>query len=79
MPCYFLRDGTVAGVDMLPLGVADEDAIARAHVLLSKRRGLFDERSTRVIAGREPPALAALRPAAAFALSSIGPRRAFAG
>jgi hypothetical protein len=42
MPCYFLRDGHVAGVDMLPLGVSDEDAIARAHVLLSKRRGLFD-------------------------------------
>jgi hypothetical protein len=42
MQCYFLRDGHLAGVAMLPLGLADEDAIARAHVLSSKRRGPFD-------------------------------------
>jgi hypothetical protein len=23
MPCYFLRDGHVAGVEMLPLGLSD--------------------------------------------------------
>jgi hypothetical protein len=39
MPCYFLRNGHVAGVEMLPLGLSDEGAIARARVRLSKRRG----------------------------------------
>src|SRR5271155_1520942 len=42
MPCYFLRDGHIAGVEMLPLGLSDEDAIARAHTLSSKRKGRFD-------------------------------------
>jgi hypothetical protein len=42
MPCYFLRDGHVAGVEMLPLGLSDDAAIARAHVLLSKRKGPLD-------------------------------------
>jgi hypothetical protein len=42
MRCYFLRDGTVAGVEMLPLGLSDEDAITRAHTLCSKRKGPFD-------------------------------------
>jgi hypothetical protein len=42
MPCYFLRDGHVAGVEMMPLGLSDKDAIARAQLLLSKRKGLFD-------------------------------------
>jgi len=42
MPCYFLRDGHVAGVEVLPLGLSDEGAIARAHVLLSKRKGPLD-------------------------------------
>jgi hypothetical protein len=42
MPCYFLRDGHVAGVEMMPLGLSDEDAIARAHTLSSKRKGRFD-------------------------------------
>jgi hypothetical protein len=34
--------GTIAGVEMLPLGLSDEDAIARAHTLFSKRKRLFD-------------------------------------
>jgi hypothetical protein len=42
MLCYFLRDGHLAGVEMLPLGLSDEDAIARAHTLSSKRKGPFD-------------------------------------
>jgi hypothetical protein len=42
MLCHFLRDGHLAGVEMLPLGLADEDAIARAHTLCSKRKGPFD-------------------------------------
>ena len=35
MPCYFLRDGHVAGVEMMPFELSDEGAIAVAHVLLS--------------------------------------------
>jgi hypothetical protein len=42
MPCYFLRDRHIAGVEMLPLGLSDEDAITMAHALSSKRRGRFD-------------------------------------
>jgi hypothetical protein len=42
MPCYFLRDGHVAGVEMLPLGLSDNDAIARAQTLYLKRRGPLD-------------------------------------
>jgi hypothetical protein len=42
MPCYFLRDGRVAGVEMLPFGLSDEGAIARARVLLCKRKGPLD-------------------------------------
>jgi hypothetical protein len=42
VPCYFLRDGRIAGVEMLPLGLSDEDAITRAHTLCSKRKGPFD-------------------------------------
>jgi hypothetical protein len=42
MLCYFLRDGHIAGVEMLPLGLSDEDAITRAHTLSSKRKGPFD-------------------------------------
>ena len=39
MPCYFLRDGHVAGVEMLPFGLSDEGAIARTRTLCSKRKG----------------------------------------
>jgi hypothetical protein len=39
MLCYFLRDEHIAGVEMLPPGFSDGDAIARAHVLSSKRKG----------------------------------------
>jgi hypothetical protein len=41
MRCYFLRDNRIAGVEMLPLGLTDEEAIARAHTLSSKRQGSF--------------------------------------
>jgi hypothetical protein len=33
MRCYFLRGGRIAGVEILPLGLSDEDSIARAHTL----------------------------------------------
>ena len=33
MLCYFLRDGHIPGVEIMPLGLSDEDAIARAHIL----------------------------------------------
>jgi hypothetical protein len=42
MLCYFLRDGHLAGVEMLPPGFSDGDAIARAHILSSKRKGPHD-------------------------------------
>ena len=40
--CYFLRDGCIAGVQMLPSGLPDEGKTARAHILFSKRKGQFD-------------------------------------
>jgi hypothetical protein len=42
MLCYFLRDGHIVGVEMLPLGLSDQDAITRAHTLSSKRKGPLD-------------------------------------
>jgi hypothetical protein len=42
MRCYFLRAGRLAGVAVLPEGLSDEEAIARAHVLVAKRKGPFD-------------------------------------
>ena len=38
MRCYFMRDGGIVGVEMLPPELSDQDAIARAHKLSSKRR-----------------------------------------
>jgi hypothetical protein len=42
MRCYFLHGGHITGVEILPPGHSDEDAIARAHTLSSKRKGPFD-------------------------------------
>jgi hypothetical protein len=42
MRCYFLNNGQVAGVETMPPGLSDKDAIGRAHVLSLKRRGPFD-------------------------------------
>jgi hypothetical protein len=42
MRCYFLRNGRIAGVEILPPELSDEDAIARARTLFSKRKGPFD-------------------------------------
>jgi hypothetical protein len=42
MRCYFLNDGHIAGVEVLPPGLSDKDAIARARVLALKRKGRFD-------------------------------------
>ena len=42
MWCYFLHDWHVAGVEVLPPGLSDEDAVARAQIRSSKRRGPFD-------------------------------------
>ena len=39
MPCYFLRDGHIAGVEIMPFGLSDDGAIARARILSSKRKG----------------------------------------
>jgi hypothetical protein len=42
MRCYFLRGRRIAGVEILPTGLSDEDAIAGAHTLSLKRKGSFD-------------------------------------
>jgi hypothetical protein len=42
MRCYFLRAGRLAGVEVMPAGLSDEEAIERANELLSKRKGPFD-------------------------------------
>jgi hypothetical protein len=42
MRCYFLRDGHIAGVEVLPLGLSDEDAIAKADAVAAKRKGSFE-------------------------------------
>ncbi len=42
MRCYFLRGGQVAGVDMLPRGLSDKEALAKAETQSLKRRGPFD-------------------------------------
>jgi hypothetical protein len=42
MRCYFLRDGRIAGVEVLPADLSDEAAIARARALARKRKGPLD-------------------------------------
>ena len=42
MRCYFIRNHHVVGVEMLPPGLSDQDAIAMAHKLSAKRRGPID-------------------------------------
>jgi hypothetical protein len=42
MRCYFLLRGHIAGVEMLPLGLSDQDAIASARTLSSNRKDPFD-------------------------------------
>jgi hypothetical protein len=51
---------TFAGVEMLPLGLSDEDAVARARTLSSsKRKGPFDGFEVwdhaRLVCGFPPP------------------------
>jgi hypothetical protein len=41
MRCYFMRGGHIEAVEELP-GMADEDAIAKAHALFSERKHLFE-------------------------------------
>lgn len=38
MLCYFLRDRHIAGVEMLPLGLSDEDVITRLTRCLQSAR-----------------------------------------
>jgi hypothetical protein len=42
MRCYFLRGGQIAGVNMLPRGLSDQDALGRAESQSLKRRGRID-------------------------------------
>jgi hypothetical protein len=42
MRCYFLRGGQIAGVNMLPRGLSDQDALGRAKTESLKRRGPID-------------------------------------
>ena len=38
----FSESGRLAGVEVMPAGLSDEEAIATANVLLAKRKGPFD-------------------------------------
>ena len=42
MWCYFFHAGHIAGVEVLPPGLSDEEAVARAQILSAKRKGPFD-------------------------------------
>ena len=42
MRCYFLHDGQVAGVEMLPPGLSDKGAIATGRLLSSQREEPLD-------------------------------------
>ena len=59
MWCYFFHDGHIAGVELMPPGLSDEDAVARAQILSSKRKGPFDcyelwDGARLVISGPDP-------------------------
>ncbi len=41
MRCYFMRDGQIEAIEELP-GLADDEAIAKAHALFSERKLSFD-------------------------------------
>ena len=38
MWCYFFHAGHIAGVEVLPPGLSDEDAVARAQILSPDHR-----------------------------------------
>ena len=42
MQCNFLRGGQIAGVNMLPRGLSDQDALGKAETQSLKRRGPID-------------------------------------
>jgi hypothetical protein len=42
MKCYFMRGGNIVGVEMLPPELSEQDVIARARTLSSKRKGPID-------------------------------------
>jgi hypothetical protein len=41
MRCYFMRDGHIGAVEEL-LGLSEEEATAKAHVLFAERKHLFE-------------------------------------
>ena len=41
MRCYFMRDGHIEAVEELP-GLADDEAITKAHALFSERKQHFE-------------------------------------
>ena len=60
MQCYLMRDGHIGAVEELP-GLADDEAITKAHALLSERRHSFEgfelwDRSRVLIRHPEPAA-----------------------
>jgi hypothetical protein len=61
MRCYFMRGGHIEAVEELP-GLADEEAIAKAHALFSERRHSFEGfelwNRTRVLIRHPEPAAA---------------------
>jgi hypothetical protein len=61
MRCYFLRGSHIVGVEMLPRGLSDLDAIARACTLSAKRTagidGLEVWDSARLVTSRMAPSV----------------------
>ncbi len=82
MRCYFMRGGHIEAVEELP-GLADEDAIAKAHALFAERKHLFEgfelwERARVLIRHPEPvasnsPGVWPLRKTSRRAVTSVRP------
>ena len=83
MRCYFLHNGHIAGVEMLPRRLSDKDAIARARVLALKRKGPFDgfevwHRNRMIFRFEAPPSAETVVPISRWAqrqLADDGTRR----
>jgi hypothetical protein len=74
MRCYFLREGHIAGIEMLT-GLSKQDAIAKAHMLFSEHGHRFDGFEVwdrgRVVIRHPDPFAAEHQPGAKSNLSGI--------
>ena len=82
MRCYFMRGGHIEAVEELP-GLADEEAITKAHALFAERRHSFEgfelwDRTRVIIRHPEPaaansPGVWPLQKASRRAVASVRP------